>query len=539
MADATAGGQRDAGAADGLSGSAPEAASPPEPSQPATESSRPALARRLTAPARWAGRLIVAHRWFAIVLALAVALRLVVMLAYPPILWFNDSYNYVADAVTKTPDIVRSNGYPLLLWVLLPFRSLTLIAALQALMGLAMGVGIYAVLRRRGLPWWGATLPALPVLFDVFELQLEHLVMSDVLFIFLITVALVALCWSDQPSLVTCLLVGLLIGYAALVRAVGEPLLIVVAVLLLVRRVNWKRAGAMLIVGLLPIFGYMAWYHSFYGQYGLDTSSGTFLYSRVSTFAECARMPRLPSDLKVLCDPKPPAQRSSSQQYLWDTTTPLYKLTRGNNFTEQANSLAGKFAKAAIFSQPGDYVAAVWDDTMHTFTWDRSVSDITGSGPSYRFRDTVDAMPWWANYYPEDKAALLKYGGPTEGQPKVVKPWSSIIQGYQNVFYLRGSMLAAILAIGLGGVVLRWRRWGGLALLPWAIAMVLVVLPDMTSGFSYRYVLAAVPVACLAAGLACTREPRRSRKAAAVAVAADASQPAPSADDEERASARS
>ena len=54
-----------------------------------------------------------------IVLALAVALRVVVMLGYPPILWFNDSYNYVTDAVTKTPDVVRSNGYPLVLWLLL------------------------------------------------------------------------------------------------------------------------------------------------------------------------------------------------------------------------------------------------------------------------------------------------------------------------------------------------------------------------------------------------------------------------------------
>jgi hypothetical protein len=500
------------------------------------EPSLPALGRRLTAPARWAGRLIAAHRWFAIVLALAVALRLVVMLGYPPILWFNDSYNYVTDAVTKTPDVVRSNGYPLLLWVLLPFRSLTLIAALQALMGLAMGVGVYAVLRRRGLPWWGATLPALPVLFDVFELQLEHLVMSDVLFIFLITMALVALCWSDRPSLITCLIVGLLIGYATIVRAVGEPLLVVVAVLLVVRRVNWKRAGAMLVVGLLPIAGYMAWYHSFYGRYALDTSSGTFLYSRVSTFAECAKMPDLASGLRVLCDPKPPSQRSSSQQYLWDTTTPLYRLTKGNNFTEQANSLAGKFARAAIVAQPGDYIAAAWDDTMHTFTWDRSESDITGSGPSYRFRDTVDAVPWWANYYPEDKAALLRYGGPAEGQPTVVKPWSSIIEGYQNVFYLRGTMLGAILAIGLAGVVLRWRRWGGRTLLPWAVGMVLVVLPPMTSGFSYRYVLAAVPVACLAAGLACTREPRRSRKAAPLTLGAGQQA---SAEDEQRASARS
>jgi hypothetical protein len=56
----------------------------------------------------------------------------------------------------------------------------------------------------------------------------------------------------------------------------------------------------------------------------------------------------------------------------------------------------------------------------------------------------------------------------------------------------------------------------------------------MTAGFSYRYVTATIPVACLAAGLACTREPRRSRKAAAAAVAREQT-----ADAEEPASARS
>ena len=63
-----------------------------------------------------------------------------------------------------------------------------------------MGVAIYALLRHRGLPWWGASLPALPVLFDSYELHLEHQVAADTLFIFLATIALVILCWSDRPS---------------------------------------------------------------------------------------------------------------------------------------------------------------------------------------------------------------------------------------------------------------------------------------------------------------------------------------------------
>jgi hypothetical protein len=457
------------------------------------------------------GRLITGHWPFAIVLAVAAALRAVVILGYPPIFWFNDSYNYVTDAVTAVPDTVRSNGYPFFLRVLLPFHSLFLLASLQALMGLTMGFGTYAVLRRRGLPWWGATLCALPVLFDVFELQLEHMIMSDVLFTFLVTIAIVLLCRSDQPSWLTCVIVGLLIGYATLVRAVGEPLLVVVAVLLLARRVNWKRAGTLLVVGLLPIVGYMAWYHSYNGKFALDGSSGTFLYSRVSSFAECSKMPSLPSDLKPLCDPQPPEQRANSQEYIWETGTPFYKWSHGHQFSVQANSAAGTFARQAILAQPVAYAKVAFDDTMHTFTWDRSQSDVTGSGPSFQFQVTVDPVPWWATFYPGFKASLLTYGGPSMGQPKVVSPWSWLIIDYQKVFYLRGTMLAGILLIGLGGIVARWRRWGGLTLLPWAIGVLLVVIPPLTAGFSYRYVIAAVPVSCLAAGLACTREPRSAR----------------------------
>ena len=88
-----------------------------------------------------------------------------------------------------------------------------------------------------------------------------------------------------------------------------------------------------------------------------------------------------------------------------------------------------------------------------------------------------------------------------------VQPWAHLLESYQRYIYLRGILLGLIVLIGAAGVLARWRRWGGVGLLPWLVGALLIVLPPMTAGFSYRYVLAAAPVACLAAGLAFVRQP--------------------------------
>ena len=494
--------------------------------------------RRLTRLARPA----VTHWQFAIVLAAAVVVRLVVILGYPPILWFNDSYNYIYDAVTHVPDAVRPNGYPFLIDLLLPLHSAYPLALLQAGMGAGMGVLIYALLRRRGLPWWGATLAALPVMFDSYELHLEHMVTADTLFIFLGTAAIVVLCWNDRPSVLAMAVAGLLIGYATVVRSVGQPLLVVVLVAILVRRVGWRRLLTLLVAGVVPIAAYMAWFHGTYGHYALTESSGSFLYSRVSTFAECAKM-NPPADIRALCDPTPPQYRPVSGEYLWAENelgpysrknTPLYNLNNSTDntqrFTPQVNGMAEKFARDAILSQPYDYLRVVIHDTMHTFGWNRQPDpdNYYGNGPAFQFGPAVPPVPWWAGpvtasqfsqwsktYETNGKdlsarqmfQARQEFGGSGLGNSEAMRPWQRLLQIYQRYFYLRGALLGLIVLVGLAGVAARWRRWGGVGLLPWMVGALLIVLPPMTAGFSYRYVLAAIPAACLAAGLAFARGP--------------------------------
>jgi hypothetical protein len=241
------------------------------------------------------------------------------------------------------------------------------------------------------------------------------------------------------------------------------------------------------------------------------------LYSRVSTFAKCSTIAP-PARLRVLCDSRPTNQREVSGQYIWANDTPLAKLTGTNNanrFTPAIESITQEFARDAIIAQPVDYLRVVIRDTLHTFGWNRQPDPYNyyGNSPAFQFGPTVPAVPWWATNYPNDpdahrmNAAIMQFGGPGLDQPSVVKPWSTLVQDYQRVVYLRGTLLGVIVVIGAAGVLARWRRWGGIGLLPWLVGALLIVLPPMTAGFSYRYVVAAVPAACLAAGLAFARRP--------------------------------
>ena len=518
--------------------------------QPPASERKPLLARLV--------RPVVTQWQFSLVVVAAIAVRIVVVLAYPPIFWFSDSYNYLYDAVTHIPDQVRPNGYPFLLQLLLPLHSDYPIGLLQAAMGVVVGVAIYALLRHRGLPWWGAALPALPVLFDSYELHLEHMITADPLFTFLATMAVVILCWSDRPSVLTMAVAGLLIGYATLVRSVGEPLLVVVLVAMLVRRVGWRRLGALVVAGIVPIGLYMVWFHQSVGKYALSESSA-FLYSRVSTFAQCSKMHNLPAILGYLCDPTKLEYRPVAGEYVWAdnelypywyVNTPLY-LAFGPDtsarFTPIVSAQTEQFAKIAIEDQPIAYVHVVIDDTLHTFGWSRQPDpfDYYGNGPNFQFVSGHMMnlqIPWYATPSPipgNPKTQLANINHPAssgntwcnascqESDPQAVQimaaerdfagqgqgfgwttavqPWADLLQTYQRYIYLRGVLLGLIVLIGAAGVLARWRRWGGLGLLPWLVAALLIVLPPMTAGFSYRYVVAAAPVACLAAGLAFSR----------------------------------
>ena len=451
---------------------------------------------RQLAARTWSG-----HRLFIIVLTPAVLLRADAELGYRWQAWFNDSFQYVQNTVYFQLDPTRVSGYSIWLKILQPLHSYAVVTILQHLMGLAIAVMIYALARHRfGTPAWLATLATVPVLYDGFEIQLEHLIMADVPFLFLIMLAVTLLLWDPAPSLRRCALIGALLGVAEIVRSVGLPLLAVFAVYMIIRRISWRKVAATIAVCVLPVFAYAGLFYVEHGQFAMTNSTGVFLYSRVMTFADCAKM-KVPVNELSLCTTVPPALRPISQSYVWTAESPLGRFPP-SKFSRVPNSLAEDFAIRAVEAQPLDYAKAVFADTWRAFAWKRYVFPNAQTYDEYVFGYHATPIPSWnkAHLGPYDSyAAAYVHGNP---DTQVVSPFANVIRGYQRYVWLPGTVYGLILLVGLGGIVLAWRRFGGEALLPWTISLALIVIPAATAEFDYRYVLVAVPFACLAAAIA-------------------------------------
>jgi hypothetical protein len=491
------------------------------------------------------------NKLFVILMIPAALLRIDAELGYRWQSWFNDSWNYVDTAVTLNLDPTRPSGYSFYLWVLKPFHSFALVTVSQHIMGLLVAVMMYALARHRfGTPKWLAAVMTLPVLYDGFEIQLEHLILSDTLFLFLVMLAVLVLLWSPLPPLraaggaggapmplwrsswARCALAGALLGVSAIVRTTGLPLIPIFAVYLLLcfgmSRAGWRTlvsgVVAFVVLAVAPVAGYAGWYDLQHGAFNTSESTGVFLYSRVMTFADCAKM-QLSPDLLSLCTTVPPAQRPIAQAYIWTAASPLHRFP-APVFSALPNSLAQQFAIKAIEAQPGAYARAVFDDTWRSFDWSRSVFPNAETYDEYLFG--YQSVPISSGHpvpgYSSSAAAYLAGGNPLTA---VVDPFAGAIRVYQRYVWLPGTVYGLLLLAGLGAIVAGRRRVSVDALLPWVSSVALIVVPAATAEFDYRYVTTAVPFACLALAIAFGRRPAPAPVATPDAgAAAEAAQPA-------------
>lgn len=513
---------------DTATGTAQAAASPPDGDRDRGPQPQP-LADRVAG-------LIARNVVFCVALAAGAVLRLIVMLGFQPaVLVRLDSYIYLLDASHSRPDPDNPDGYPFFLWLLKPLHSLALVVGLQHLMGLAIAVVVYVVLRRYGVPGWGATLATLPTLLDPREMLIEHSIMSDTLAILLMVGAL-AVVLARRPagarrpvSLSRSVTAGLLMGASTLVRATALPLILVLAAYLLITRAGWRKAAAALCAGALPLVGYAAWFHSSYGAFNLTNSNGLFLWARTTSFANC-KIIKPPPDLRKLCPDQNPGflghkrpnpyswstllKQETPQDYLWSRLDwPWQPWGHGYEpyqvaFTPAKNALAQRFALRAIMAQPLDYATVVGEGIALTFT---------STDHDWQFPDrkltTTTARSVAAGTNGYEISALRSYLGSVRGLrgdlgphlgTRLYRPYSKYIRSYQSWVYLPGLLFALVLVAGLAGILVR-RRGNAAAVLLWTSAVIVLVLPIAENQFNYRYALAAVPLACMVVALVARR----------------------------------
>jgi hypothetical protein len=503
-------------------------------------------------------RLAGEHKLFTGALAGGALLRLLAMVAYPGALWFaGDSYVYLGAALRPRPDLSKSTGYSFFLRLLLPFHSLTLVTAVQHLMGLAVAVAIYILLRRNSVSKTWAAVATLPVLFDGYIIEDEHLIMAEAVFTFLLMVAVIALLWRPGlPRWWVAVIAGLLVGSAVIVRTEGVVMLAVLPLFLLLRGWGWKTlrgwlvAIAFTVASLVPLGAYANWFHERTGHYGTTMSMGFYLWGRVSSFADCARIKPTGLEAKV-CPAEPLADRTPPGNFIWHAPEvhavmvngvlhgSKYMWDSGGPVTAANNKLLTSFAIHAVEAQPLDYAKTVFFNTMMSFGFPRI--PYPGPGTTYYYNFHLHYVTATYNMLPPDNPAHEWIPGGTASQdwmayghqaPGVVHEVAAVpLLVYQRLVFTYGPLLAVIFLAGLGGVLsvtaagrrgrgarslasaqaLRSVRvhWAprGTTMLPWVTAVALLVTPIALADFDYRYLLPAIPFACLAAGLAFAPRP--------------------------------
>ena len=446
---------------------------------------------------------VVSEAPFLVAVALAVLVRVVVVVAFPPGFVHSDGPAYLTLVDDFRPTGSHPAGYGVLLWlVALADRGVAAVTLVQHVLGIVAAAVVYALLRRWSVRPWAATLAALPLLFDQMQLVLEHSVLSDVLFVLVLVLAVAVLAWTRPLRLPAVAAAGLLLGALTLVRLVGEPSVVAGALFCLLVAGPWRvrlaRVVALAVCFAIPVTAYAAWYHDVNGAWGLTTATNRSLYMRTTSFVDCAHLD-VPTYELALCPREPVGERLDPTAYGWRPQETLPPLVLPPGVTrEQA---LGDFAESAIRQQPLGYARTVLRDLALDFFPQRT--DHYGYQTSRKWQFGTYIGTWGTPRYAEAYAA---HGGV---QPTARQPWADLLARYDTIVYLPGPLLLALLALAVAGLFVRRRAAEPdsrpLIVLLLSLGLGITLVPDMTLEFVWRYQLPSIVLIPVAAALGWTR----------------------------------
>ena len=352
-----------------------------------TERTQPPLAATPGAPR---ARLLLDYSSLIVVLAAALAVRLVLLNPAPPIFLTTDSITYALPAVQLAHgegfdlSLRRTPGYPLFVAVWLAafgddFRALLVV---QHLLGLATA-GLTWLLGRTLFGPLAGLLGGLAVALSGPQLVYEHYLMTEPLFTLLLVAGLLALAAAvRRASAGLLLLTGLLFGLAALTRPIGQalPALVPLAVLL---RGRWggpwrprlllaARAGLIGLVGFgLVTLPWMVRNRVVGGELTGSAALGKTLFGRITRHDDGFRFD-LPPAGPAERDPRRAEARALARQAAREDTSRgslvHEQLRREFGYTEaQAYNVMRDVALEVILAQPEYYLRSSLAGTIELF----------------------------------------------------------------------------------------------------------------------------------------------------------------------------
>ena len=475
------------------------------------------------------------RHWLIGALLLAgLVLRVLAQVAYQPALIYVDTLKYLYGASPGADP----TGYMIILRGILTVGNLSVVAAIQHLLGLGLGLALYIVALRQGAPRWLAALAAAPVLLDSYQVQIEQTIMPDIWFEALVVAGLCVLLWRPAVTMRLAAAAGLVFGCSALVRQIGEVLILPGLIYLLVRggglRLVAIRVVALCVAFALPVLSYCAVSYARTGNFWL--ARGQSMTGRLTAVADCATL-RLPAELRPLC-PTPAEQAHGPDWLEHSGQSPLHlaPIPPGAN----RDQLIAELGAAVERQQPLLVAGSIARDSVRLFALTRTPNAWVTPVSRWQFQTHYPTYPPWVTLGPGNTIVVglqhrlfgrffqsplkPRYGGPAH----VNRPVATFLRSYQlDGGYTPGPALALLALLAAAGSVLalfqrgaspRTRRLALACLLFTGTAAVLLLAPDLYE-FSWRYELPAMitlppagllGVAALASRLRDRKEPPAS-----------------------------
>jgi len=307
--------------------------------------------------------------WLLIVLVVAVALRVLLFVVYPPVSYSDtDSYRRSANAVLggfEKYDGTRTPGYPVFMALVGPDRA---VYAVQLVLGLGITLAWFLIAWQATKSPVFAGIAALAHTLNPGQLFFEADLLTETLATFWLMLALLgAWFWLRAEKNRTIWLglgIGLVASFAVLTRPVFIFMPVWLAIFLAISfkdrklKVDWRAVWTILLVAAVVVGGWMSYIKSRYHVFSVSTMSGYHLVQHTGYYFE-----DVPDEYAVIRDiyleyrDARIAERGTQGNTIWDAIPAIMDAT-GLSFYDLSQVMS-RISVQLILTHPWQYLARV------------------------------------------------------------------------------------------------------------------------------------------------------------------------------------